>query len=193
MSFGPAHPSSGPEPGRQRANVGLGPRASVPAQAVVDRPLVGTRLSPAPRLRRTRHPAVVRWADWAGTRTAPRRPLPGGRPRRCRSPGLPSGGRDEPLLNPSRSSRGAESLPTSLRPPWGAIHPHPDAGPENPCGPPRIPSLLGARRTKSPRARLGSRRIRGSGPVTASRSPPPGAAPASGRATAPRSDAPGVC
>ena len=58
-------------------------------------------------------------------------------------------------------------------------------------GEPLIPCLLGVRCTPSPRDRLGRRRTRGLGLVSASRFLPPGAVPASGRATTPRSDCAG--
>src|SRR5437762_10239348 len=73
------------------------------------------------------------------------------------------------------------------------INPQQGARPEDPCGEPPIPCPLGAPRTPPPRVRLGPRRTPSWGRGTPSPALPPGAAPASGRATAPRSDAPGGC
>jgi hypothetical protein len=151
------------------------------------------RRSTSPSARRTWHPAVAWWADPSGTRTPGRTAAPVERARRCTSPGPPIGGGDERPLNPWPPPRGEDPLARWLQPPWGATHGRQDAAPENACGEPRIPCLLGARRAQSPRARLGQRRTRGREVVSPSRFRPPGAAPASGRAAALRSDAPGGC
>jgi hypothetical protein len=109
-------------------------------------------------------------------------PALGARPR-CMSPGPDMGSGDERQLNRWAASRCEDPLATLQRPPWWEIHSRQDAGPENASGEPR----------KSPRVRLGQSRTRGFARVSPLRLLPPGAAPASGRATAPRSDSPGVC
>jgi hypothetical protein len=152
--------------------------------------------SPAPSVRRTGQPrspdglprtGPSRFETTAASVTPSAVPLPG--------PHVGDGDEPQLTLKPWTPPRCEHPLATLLRSPWGATNTNgrQDARPEQACGEPRIPWLLSARRTPPPRARLGQRRTRGFGRITPSWLLPPGAAPASGRATTPRSDSPGGC
>ena len=174
--------------GRTRGT-GCGQASGVRLQDSV--PPAVPRRSPPPSAQRTRHPTVALWADSLGS-VPPRAsgPSPWGRARRWTPPGPHMGGGDERPLNPGTPLRCDHPRPTR-----GATYANRrrDAGPGDAFGEPRIPCPLGARHTPSPRAPRAERRSRGFGRVTPSRWLPPAAAPASGRATVPRADAPGGC
>jgi hypothetical protein len=138
-------------------------------------------------------PPVARCADPPAARTGPGMTATLGTRLAVGVTKATRGGGDRRQLNPWAASRCDNPLPTSQRPPWRAALGREDAGLEKAFGESRIQCLLSARRTQPPRTRLGQRRTRGAGMVSPWRFLPPGAAPASGRATAPRSDSPGVC
>ena len=136
---------------------------------------------------------VARWAGLPAARTMPGMTAALGTRSAVHVTKATRGGGDRRQLNPWAASRCEDPLPTLLWPPWRAAQGREDAGSEKAFGEPQIRCLLWARRTQPPRARLGQRRTRGLGVVSPWRFLPPGAAPASGRATTLRSDAPGVC
>jgi hypothetical protein len=185
----------GPVLGGQRPNAGLGPRSSVqPTSAGGIPSSVGVPAPPATlSAADLASPPVTRCADPPAARTGPGMNATLGTRSAVGMTRAARGGGDRRQLNPWAASRCEVPLPTLQRPPWRAVLGREDAGLEKAFGESRIQCLLSARRTQPPRTRLGQRRTRGVGMVSPWRFLPPGAAPASGRATAPRSGSPGVC